>query len=107
MKVELVRLDNAIPQRKIIAGKLPMTLGRDPEVGIHVADRWVSRRHCQIDKIDGTLVVEDLGSRHGTFVNGQQITEAHLFPDDKLTIGMSTFQVHYKRARRQATANVG
>ena len=51
----------------------------------------------EIDEIAGTLVVRDLGSTHGTFVNGLEVTEAHLMPGDKLTIGLSNFLTQYKK----------
>ena len=50
----------------------------------------VSRRHCQLDEVGGLLVVRDLGSRYGTYVNGMRVAEARL-PDDKLTVGLTSF----------------
>ena len=100
MRVKLISLDDWMPHRKIAIGKLPTTIGRSPDAGICLEDRWVSRRHCQLDQIGGTLVVRDLGSTHGTFVNGVQIAEAHVLPGDKLTVGMSSFQAQYKRSQR-------
>ncbi len=59
--------------------------------------RCGSRRHCEIDQIGGTLVVRDIGSRNGTFVNGKQVIQAHLLPEARLTVGLSSFEVHYRR----------
>lgn len=76
-----------------------MTIGRSPDAGICLADRWASRCHCEIDQIGGTLVVRDLGSTHGTFVNGREITESNVMPGDKLTIGISSFLMQYRQPR--------
>lgn len=49
--------------------------------------RTLSRRHAEITSDSGRLVVRDLGSRFGTAVNGQPVTEAHLFDGDVVTFG--------------------
>ncbi|HUT12684.1 MAG TPA: FHA domain-containing protein [Thermoguttaceae bacterium] len=101
MKVKLVSVDSWKSRRKIITHRLPTTIGRSAEAAIHLDDCWASRRHCEIDEIDGTLVVRDLGSTHGTFVNGHRITEARLLPGDMLTIGISSFRAQYKRRNQR------
>lgn len=64
------------------------TFGRMSPANVRVHDPWCSRRHCQIRHADGELRVTDLGSRHGTFVNGQRIAaETVLESGDKLRIG--------------------
>src|SRR6266550_1216619 len=52
-----------------------VVLGRDPSCDVVLDDdNLVSRRHAQIEVDDsGRMVVRDLGSRNGTFVNGQRI----------------------------------
>ncbi|MHC4405551.1 MAG: FHA domain-containing protein [Planctomycetota bacterium] len=102
MKVKLLSLDRFCPKSRIIVDQLPAMVGRSPEADIHVTDCWASRRHCEIDQLDGTLVVRDIGSRHGTFVNGEQVAQAHLLPGDKLTVGLSSFEVQYKRRAKSS-----
>ena len=70
-----------------------------------VASR-VSRVHCEISEINGTLLVRDLGSRNGTAVNGEYVKEAHLLPGDRLTVGLTKFEVRYKRRQSSSTASV-
>jgi pSer/pThr/pTyr-binding forkhead associated (FHA) protein len=79
--------------------RLPVVIGRSPDSRIQLDDSWVSRRHCEIDELDGELVIRDLGSRHGTFVNGCRVTEAALMPGDKLTVGIASFRVSYRCSR--------
>jgi len=71
-------------------------VGRSPDADVHVDDPWASRRHCLIEQVDGALLIRDVGSRHGTFVNGESVQSALLLPGDRLTIGASSFEVSYR-----------
>ena len=97
MKVRLTRLGFGALQRRIRLKHLPVVLGRSVDADVHLDDQWASRCHCEISEANGTLVVRDLGSRNGTLVNGQYVQEARLNPGDRLTIGLNTFEVWYKR----------
>ncbi len=97
MKVLLTGLPPLVPMVQISLDKLPAVFGRNPDSDVRLGDRWTSRRHCEISEINGTLVVRDLDSCNGTLVNGQHITEAHLMPGDRLTVGLTSFDVRYKR----------
>ena len=61
--------------------------GRNPEAGIFLDDVTVSRHHAQFSIEDGRLVVRDLGSTNGTYVNGERCDEAVLGPGDQVFIG--------------------
>jgi len=98
MKVRLICLSDEEEHDEIILDQFPVLVGRNLDVAIRIDDAWVSRFHCKIDEIDGRLVVRDLGSRNGTFINGSYIVEAPLMPDDQLTIGNLTFLVAYDNA---------
>ncbi len=98
MKVRLIGTDAWGPKTKITIKSLPVIIGRSRSVDVRLADRWASRSHCRLDEVDGQLVLYDLDSTHGTLVNGSHVTEAVISPGDKLTIGMSSFLVHYRPA---------
>jgi DNA-binding response OmpR family regulator len=53
--------------------KPAMTIGRGQDSDVVVDDRWVSRNHARIRREGEQYVVEDLGSKNGTFVNGTRI----------------------------------
>ncbi len=76
--------------------KLPAVLGRGREATLSLRHALVSRNHCEIFESDGYLVVRDMGSLNGTFVNNQQITEAVLPPGHLLTVGTVTFRAVYE-----------
>lgn len=70
----------------------PVLIGRGSDVTLQIDDRWASRRHCMLEVVEGRLVVRDLGSKHGTFVNNQPVQQAVLDSGDVLTVGMSSFE---------------
>lgn len=70
-----------------------LTLGRDSGVGLD-ADVGVSRQHARLRDEGGELVVEDLDSSNGTFINGEPVTEPRVLREgDLLQIGSSAFEV--------------
>jgi sulfite reductase (NADPH) flavoprotein alpha-component len=67
---------------------LPAILGRDGNtVAVLLDDHNISRRHARIEFTEGELVLADLGSTNGTFVNDVQITRHVLVPGDRVRIG--------------------
>ena len=50
-----------------------VTIGRSPENDIQICDKYISREHLRIRQKGDRYFVRDLGSEHGTFVNGIQI----------------------------------
>jgi diguanylate cyclase (GGDEF)-like protein len=62
-------------------------VGRDAGCGLNLNDASVSRRHAVIRSDEDGFCVEDLGSRNGTFVNGQQADFERLSPGDRLEVG--------------------
>ena len=97
MKATLIGLDNCGPKAQIVLDRLPVVIGRNPHADVKLDDCWTSRVHCEISEINGILLVRDLDSHNGTMVNGQYVKEAHLLPGDRLTIGLTSFEVRYKR----------
>ena len=70
------------------------TVGRQEDCQLRINSSQVSRKHCQIFEKKGLLLVKDLGSSNGTFVNGQKIKEQRVLePGDELTIGQVKFRV--------------
>lgn len=80
----------------------PVVCGRGEDVDVKILDRWVSRHHCRIEQRDGLLVVTDLGSKHGTWVNHQRVLEAAILPGDELEIGLTTLTAVYQTAAQPA-----
>lgn len=70
-------------------------IGLDPACSVHLGDMLVSRRHAVLrTNEDGECWIEDLGSRNGTFVNGEQLTgKARLLKDgDRISVAFFEFR---------------
>jgi pSer/pThr/pTyr-binding forkhead associated (FHA) protein len=72
---------------------LPAIVGRDPDCDIRLRDPSVSGLHCEINQINGRLVILDLESSHGTFVNGCRVRFAHVVTGDTLRWGRTRLVV--------------
>ncbi len=69
-------------------------VGRDVECGIVLDGALVSRRHAEFAEIDDGLIVTDLKSRNGVFVNQRRICEPTMLAHgDIVAIGLDTFEV--------------
>lgn len=78
--VYLVVVDGDDAGRWIPLGPEPVTAGRDPNLEIVLSGNAVSRLHCLVTAVDGTVTVEDLGSTNGTFINGQRLRPRGALP---------------------------
>ncbi len=67
-----------------------LMIGRDEDCDIHLPDRQVSRNHARIYWTGEQFCVEDLGSKNGTHVNGQEVqrTSVPLRDGDELQIAL-------------------
>jgi predicted component of type VI protein secretion system len=68
-------------------------VGRQTDVAIRIPSSSVSRHHCEVAVADHKLVLKDLGSSNGTFVNKRRITQTDLKAGDLLSIGGKVFVV--------------
>ncbi len=66
-------------------------MGRDAGNDILIEDPAVSPHHCRIELQDGRLILSDLDSHSGTFVNGIPVKQRELKPGDEVAIGDSVF----------------
>jgi len=71
-----------------LAGQpLAVTIGREAGNFIQLEDHEVSRRHAEIRRVGETLVLGDLKSSNGTFVNDRKVERAELASGDRIRIG--------------------
>ena len=70
-----------------------ITIGRSPTNNIFVRDKNVSRVHCQIVVSNGTVILTDLQSTNGTFVNNERTTESALKVNDLIRVGTTLLQL--------------
>ncbi len=76
--------------------------GRDPSQPIALSDDQVSRQHARFAVTADGASIEDLGSRNGTYVNGQVLQGMRpLVPGDRIRMGLSVLEL---RSREQVAA---
>ena len=70
-------------------GVTPLVVGTDPDCDLVVDDARVSRKHCHLAWSPRGVLLRDLGSKNGTFIDKIEVREAFLEPKVKVTIGSS------------------
>lgn len=93
MKVNLVRFKKDGTQKSIPLPSSVTVIGRRHDCDLRIPIMSVSRRHCQLSMNEGVLKIRDLGSKNGTFVNGNRVDAARIQAGDALKIGPLTFVV--------------
>lgn len=88
----------------VVEGRV-ITVGRSEESDVPLFDTGMSRKHFQVEVVNGEFIVTDLNSTNGTFVNGQRAQRSRLVAGDILTTGASVFEFQIlERRPRTATA---
>ncbi|MEI6240294.1 MAG: ATP-binding protein [Planctomycetia bacterium] len=64
-----------------------ISIGRESGNFVQLDDNEVSRRHAEIRRVDGRLVVGDLKSSNGTFVNNRKVERIELTSGDQIQVG--------------------
>lgn len=69
-------------------------LGRDSSCDITIPGTHLSRRHAELAVNGSKLLIRDLNSSNGTYVNDQRITETELKPGDTIRFDVLLFRIH-------------
>ena len=83
----LVVVDPNGHRKRVPVDPIPFLIGRQPENHLILRDSRVSRSHARIVVENGVYVLEDIGSRHGTFVNGKRVQRKVLENTDRVEFG--------------------
>jgi len=73
---------------RVALDSMPFSIGRQSGNSLVLRDNRTSRNHCRIVFENGSYAIEDLNSRHGTFVNGKQISRHVLHNSDRIEFGV-------------------
>ncbi|MEZ6096375.1 MAG: FHA domain-containing protein [Pirellulaceae bacterium] len=94
MQVKLKVIGGKNDGREIKISVPEFIIGRGEEAHLKPASDLISRKHCSI-KVEGpTVIISDMGSRNGTFVNGEQLAAPHEAKiGDVLRVGRLQFEV--------------
>lgn len=92
MSPALVAIAGPLNGRTFALDAPEVCIGREAGTQVCVQSAWVSRRHCALRRENGGVVVHDLESRNGTFVNGIPVSRQELKHGDLLTVGDCSFR---------------
>ena len=76
---------------KIVPVRGRLVIGRGSECDLILDESEMSRRHAVIENSGDGIFLRDLGSANGTFVNGVQVRDAVLHPDDQIAFDRNRF----------------
>jgi pSer/pThr/pTyr-binding forkhead associated (FHA) protein len=86
---------------------LPVCLvGRHHTCDVRIDSPRVSRRHCCLTRDRDTVIVRDLGSHNGTFINGVRIDSGVLRGGESLTIASLRYRLELQASSTGESATV-
>jgi phosphoserine phosphatase RsbU/P len=91
-----------MPAQKFVLERPVTTIGRSSLNDLAISDKMLSRQHARIVRDgNGSLTIEDLGSRNGTFLNGERLVSLQpLKSGDRITVGGVTLKVESESTTR-------
>jgi pSer/pThr/pTyr-binding forkhead associated (FHA) protein len=94
MTLRLQRIGPADAGQEIGVEHFPFVIGRRSECDYSLALACISRRHCRITREGAEVLIEDLQSHNGTYVNGRRaLKPLPLHHGDELCLGPLQFRV--------------
>jgi serine phosphatase RsbU (regulator of sigma subunit) len=85
-----LQVNDSLGQRIVVVDKASFRIGRRSESDLRTLGTDVSREHAEIARADdGRFILKDRGSRYGTFVNDESVTERPLKHLDRIRLGRS------------------
>lgn len=84
---KLILTSGTLPQKEFLLEEGEIFIGRDPACQIQLTSELVSKKHARIIVFKDEMIIEDLKSRNGTFVNGMMIQKQSLRIGDQISFG--------------------
>ena len=84
-----------------LAAGTRLTVGRTKDCEVHVDDIAVSRRHCALEADGDEVIVTDLESVNGTYLNERAICGARARPGDTIRVGSTLLEIVRSPGRRR------
>lgn len=85
----------------------PTTIGRAPTCDIVISSQNISKEHARIEILADKIILTDLGSRNGTFVNGVQIKSQKISSGDKIALNDMILEISDRPAAKPRRADPG
>lgn len=109
MQVKLKVIGGKNDGREIKIAVPEFVIGRGDDAHLRPSSDLISRRHCSLKIDNGKVTIADLGSRNGTFVNGEKIAGPYSAKvGDRLRVGRLQFELlidHVKPSNKRPKVN--
>ncbi|MGD0091290.1 MAG: ATP-binding protein [Planctomycetota bacterium] len=106
MNGELVLISGRYRGHRIPLRKACVRIGRDRSCEITLDDEAASRVHSEIVQQDERLILRDLNSTNGTFLNDARVTECPLEDGDRISVGDTVMLLQLKHKLERHTPSV-
>ena len=93
MTVALVTFGKSGTRRAFTIKNGTTVIGRKTDADLRIPLNEISRSHCELSVTDDEVVLRDLDSRNGTFLNDEEISEAPINAGDRIRLGPVVFVV--------------
>src|SRR5262245_17157188 len=77
-------------EQRLPLGTEPVCIGTGEDADFRIPDPHVSRRHVEVRRTPAGVVVHDLGSRNGTYVDGNAVKEVVVMSGATIRIGTTS-----------------
>jgi serine phosphatase RsbU (regulator of sigma subunit) len=98
----LLVVDGLEPGRRIPIGAAPFTVGRAAPSEVMLNDPEISRAHCRVERLAFDMLITDLGSTNGTFIDGKRVQTARIANGGILRIGRQLLRYELRHRREVA-----
>lgn len=107
MKVWLQNVGTATPSVLLCMERFPYIIGRKRDCQGCLPYAFISRHHCEFWEENGQVLVKDLESYNGTYVNGRPaLTPLAVGDGDEITLGPMSFLVLMPRADAETDLSI-
>ncbi len=104
MELWLHYLGTACFVQELRLNHFPFVIGRRKNCDGHLPFAFISRTHCQFICTNNQVMIRDLESHNGTFVNGRRVSQAVPVKDgDEITLGPISFRLSQPRKGQETT----
>lgn len=93
MEVVLIRVTEDGRTQELPIRRDRVVIGRQTDCDVRVPAAGISRHHCELTQDDEGLVIRDLGSSNGTWVNQERVESQRLSAGDLISFGSYVFVV--------------